>query len=49
MIESAPLPTALEAVLLLVVVFGEAVALYAGYGYAERAIAPRVLGRIGNT
>jgi hypothetical protein len=49
MIEGMPAPTALQAVLLLVVVFGEAVALYVGYGYVERAIAPRVLGRIGNT
>ncbi|MFB6228909.1 MAG: hypothetical protein ABEH88_10170 [Halobacteriales archaeon] len=49
MIEGIPAPTVLQAALLLVVVFGEAVVLYVGYGYAERAIAPRVLGRIGNT
>lgn len=49
MIEGMPVPTALQGALLPVVVFAEAVALYVGYGYAERAIAPRVLGQIGNT
>ncbi len=49
MIESVPGPTALRAVLLLVVVLAEAVVLYTGYGYVERLVAPRVLGRFGNT
>jgi hypothetical protein len=48
MIESTPVPAAAQAALLLLVVLAEAAVLYAGYGYVERAIAPRVLGEIRN-
>lgn len=47
MIES--LPTAVQAVLLLVVVLVEAVVLYVGYGYAEEVLAPRIFEKIGNS
>jgi hypothetical protein len=48
MIESVPMPTALEALLLLVVVLIEAVGLYVGYGYLEEALAPRLFDTIEN-
>ncbi|MFO7926512.1 hypothetical protein [Natronomonas sp.] len=48
MIESLPAPTAVQALLLLVVVLIEAVVLYLGYGYVERLLAPFVIKTIKN-
>jgi hypothetical protein len=46
MIESLPIPTAAQALLLVFVVFVEAVLLYVGYGYVEQLAAPAVLEKI---
>ncbi len=46
---SMPVPTAVRALLLLVVVLGEAVVLYVGYGYLEDILAPRLLEKIENS
>jgi len=35
-------------VLLTAIVCGEALALYVGYGYVERVVALRILGRVEN-
>lgn len=48
MIESVPMPTAVQALLLLLVVLVEAVVLYVGYGYVEQALAPRLFDTIEN-
>ena len=48
MIEFTALAPAVQAVLLVVVVFAEAVALYVGYGVVERAVAPSVIETIEN-
>jgi len=48
MIESIPAPAAVQAALLMMIVLAEAAVLYAGYGYAEQAIASRALERIRN-
>jgi hypothetical protein len=49
MIGRLPVPTALQALLLLVVVLVEAVVLYVGYGYVEGLLAPRLLETIENS
>ena len=43
------MPTAVQALLLLVVVLIEAVVLYVGYGYLEEALAPKLFETIENT
>lgn len=48
MIGGLPVPTAVQALLLLVVVLVEAVVLYVGYGYVEQALAPRLFETIEN-
>ncbi|EMA42609.1 DUF7512 family protein [Halobiforma nitratireducens] len=48
MIEFASLSPAVQATVLLVVVLVEAVALYAGYGVVERAVAPPLIETIEN-
>ncbi|MFW5973868.1 MAG: DUF7512 family protein [Natrialbaceae archaeon] len=46
MIESLPIPMAAQALLLVFVVFVEAVVLYVGYGYVEQLAAPVVFEKI---
>lgn len=48
MIGSLPVPTAVQALFLLVVVFLEAVVLYIGYGYVEELLASHLLEKIEN-
>lgn len=48
MIEFATLPTAVQAVLVLLVVLAEAVVLYGGYGVVEDRLAPPVFDAIAN-
>ncbi len=42
MIEVGTLPTVVQALLIVVAVFLEAVVLYGGYGYLEEWFAPRI-------
>jgi hypothetical protein len=48
MIELTALPTAVQAAAVVVLVFVEAVFLYAGYGAIEERVAPSVLDAIAN-
>jgi hypothetical protein len=46
MIEGLPLPTAIQALLLVATVLVEAVILYVGYGYVEQLAAPTLLEKL---
>lgn len=48
MLEFAILPTPVQALLIVVAVLVEAVFLYAGYGYLEDQLGPRVIDTIEN-
>lgn len=49
MIETLPVPTAVQAVLLIGIVLIEAVVLYVGYGYVEQLVGPPLLETIANS